>query len=246
MKKIRCFIFLLGTLIIGMPIVKAECSIEETNRLTSLAYKVNANFEVITKELPLEEGMFPPDGFSLEDLENYRYEKKFFKIYISNITEDIYVVVKNDKNKTSKTYHHSDTNDNVISFEADVTWDIINYTITVYAAQGECTGKILNTISFTTPMYNKNSEYAICDDIKEYYLCKEYISVETSFENFFEKAEKYKEKKFKKEETKEEKKGISQFIKEHKGIIIITSIIIITAGGLVTVIIVKKQRSKII
>lgn len=247
MKKFRCFAFLLGILLIGMPIVKAECSVEEQNRLTSLAYKVNANYEVITKEVSKGEGMNPPDGLTQEEIDNYKYEKRYFKIYISNITEDLYVTVKNNKDNKTETYRYSDAVDNVISFEKDVTWDIVNYTINVYAASGDCAGKSLNTINMTTPMYNMYSEYAICEDIPEYYLCKEYISIETNFDDFFSKAESYKDKKSKENETSnEEKKGIGKFIKEHKGTIIITSIIIIVAGGIVTVIIVKKQRSRIV
>jgi len=249
MKKIKVVVCTLLAFLFSTPLAYAECDASESNKLSSLANNVNTSQEVIKKEIPLDDSFSLPDGLTEEEIAEYKATRDYFRIYITNITEDLYVTVTNRNTKETKAYNYSDSENGTIYFDELVFIDIVNYTIEVYSSNNTgCPGKKLRTLYVTTPRYNTYSEYALCDGIEEFYLCHEYLSVETSFENFEKLARQYRDNKLKEEEKKKEKKekGFLEFLKEHKGVVIIVSVVIIATGGLVTVIIVKKQRSRVV
>jgi len=234
-----------------MSFVHAACESKEMNELNSLAVKVKTSYEIIKKEVVVDETFNPPDGLTEEEMENYVPTENYFKIYISNVTEDLYVVVTNKNTDEEKTYTYSDAVNGTISFEVKESIEIVNYTIAVYSSDKTgCPNKKLHTLRITTPMYNNFSESKLCKGIEEFYLCHEYLTVKTSFEGFDILTEQYRAGQLNEDGTKkpEEKKeeGFFGFIKEHKGTVIITSVVVIALGGLATVIIVKKQRSRIV
>lgn len=251
MKKFKLVVVTFIAALFSMPLAYAECDATESNKLSSLANNVRASQEVIQKEFELEVGDNPPDGLSEEELANYKKKVDYFKIYISNITEELYVVVTNNNTKQSKTYNYQDSQNGTIYFEEEVGSEIVNYTINVHASgKTNCNSKNLRTFYVTTPMYNLFSESSLCEGIKEFYLCHEYLSVKTTFEKFEDLTNQYRDGKLKADgsikDDDKKNNGIFGFIKEHKGTVIIASLAIITIGGLVTVIIVKKQRSRIV
>lgn len=252
MKKMMGLIFALFAFLIGIPIVSATCSAEESNKLNSLAVNVKANYEVIEKEIAVDDNFNPPDGLSEEQLNSYKYIRKFFKISINNVTEELYIKVTNDKTKETTTYSFNNAVDGVISFEEGITTDITNYTIVVYSSSAtNCADTKLYTTYLTTPKYNSLSESVLCEGIEDFYMCHPYLSVDASFENYEQKIEQYREGKINSdgeniENNEEKKESFIDFIKNNKGMVITITIVVIAIGGLVTVIIVKKQRSKII
>lgn len=251
MKKIRLAVVTFIISLICAPYVYAECDATESNKLSSLANNVRTSQEIIQKEFELGEGDNPPDGLSEEEIANYKMKVDYFKIYVSNITEDIYVVVTNGNTKESRTFNYQDTQNGTVFFEEEVGSEIVNYTINVYASnKTNCTSRKLRTFYVTTPMYNIFSESSLCEGIEEFYLCHEYLSVKTTFDKFEDLTNQYRDGKLKEDgslKTDDGKNnGIFGFIKEHKGTVIIASVAIIAIGGLVTVIIVKKQRSRIV
>ncbi len=251
MKKFKLVVVAFLMVLLGMPHVYAECDATESNKLSSLANNVQGSQEVIEKEVDPGQDWNTPDGLTDEEYENYVYKMKFFRIHINNITEDLYVVVTNKNTKKSTTYNYSDTSNGNISFDEVVSSQIVNYTIDVYASsKTNCGSKKLRTFYITTPKYNSLSEYSVCEGIEEFYLCHEYLSVETNIENFESLTTQYREGKIKADgsikEDEEKDKGFLGFLREHKGTVIMISVSIIAIGGLVIVIIVKKQRSRII
>lgn len=251
MRKIKLVVVAFLAALLCMPYVNAECDAAETNKLSSLANNVKSSQDVIEKAVDPDPDWNPPDGLTEEELENYVYEMKFFRIFISNITEELYVTITNNSTKETKTYNYSDATNGTISFDELVSDQIVNYTLDVYASSKTgCASKKLRTFYITTPKYNSLSEYSNCEGIEEFYLCHEYLNVETSVDNFESLTTQYREGKLKADGTPkgEDKKdeGIFGFIKNHKGTVIGASIAIIAIGGLVTVIIVKKQRSRIV
>lgn len=251
MKKIKLVVVAFAISLIFMPLAYAECDATETNKLSSLANNVRTSQEIIQKEFELGEGDNTPDGLTDEEIQNYKKKVDYFKIYISNITEEIYVVVTNNNTRQTKTYNYQDTQNGTVYFEEEVGSDIVNYTVDVHASgKTNCNSRKLRTFYITTPMYNVFSESSLCEGIEEFYLCHEYLSVKTSFEKFDELTKQYRDGKLKADgslkDGDKKNEGIIGFIKEHKGTVIIASLAIITIGGLVTVIIVKKQRSRIV
>ncbi len=249
MRKFKLVVVAFIFSLVLMPLVYAECDATESNKLSNAANNVKANFEVIEKEVENTDDFNPPDGLTDEELDAYVFTEKFFRIHVSNITEDIYVIVTNDVTKESKRFNFTDTENGNISFDNMVTSDIINYSINIYSSdKTNCVNKNLRTLPLTTPMYNTLSELSLCEGIEEYYMCHEYLSVGVDFNNFEKLAEQYRKGKEKEEDKKNEEKnkGFFGFIRKNAVLVIITSVGIIAVGGIVTVIIVKRQRSRIV
>jgi len=250
MKKFKVVVVAFIMSLLYVPFVQAECNATESNKLSSLATNVKRDFEVIEKEVPLDGTFTLPDGLTEEEEKNYVATRPYFRIYISNITEELYVVVTNNNTKEKKTFRYSDAENGVITFDEAVLIEIVDYKIEIYASdKTECPNKKLQTLTLSTPMYNTFSEEARCEGIEEFYLCHEYLSVETSFKDFDRLVEQYRAGKLKEDGSKKEENknnGFFGFIKEHTGTVIIVSVAIIAIGGLVTVIIVKKQRSRVV
>ena len=252
MKKIKILSIILITLFISNPEVKAACSIEEESKLTKEARNVKASFEAAQVDVSKEPGFNLPDGMTEEDIANYTYMQDYFKIHISNLTENLYVIVKNNIANDSKKYYYSDTKDGEIVFDQMDVDRIYNYTIEVYATNNtECNGEKLYTVYTSTPMFNYMSYEPVCEGAEDYYACEKWLSTPlTDLDNLVNRIEKYKEsKKQDEEKEKEEEKkkgGLKEFVKENKEIVIVSAICIVAIGGLVTVILVKKQRSKIV
>ncbi|MDE5540013.1 MAG: hypothetical protein K2J20_05960 [Bacilli bacterium] len=250
MKKIKIAVLTMILFFISTHTVSAVCSAEELNRLNALGVNVHVSYEEARGEMA--PGTYsPPEGLSPEEIENYVAYYNYFKIYISNLTEDIYVKVYDDVTEKTRTYTYASSDNGTLSLEWDELRTIVNYTITVYSSNKTgCPDTKLSTLYLTTPRYNDYSEWSICEGIEEYYLCYKYLSVDEVSENeFYNLAAKYKEAKEKKQTEDDEKeknkdKGFLGFLKTNSIVVIITIIVVIAAGGAITVIIVKKRRSE--
>lgn len=246
MKKIKAVILSLIVFILGISQVSAACDLEETNKLKGLASNVKVNYEVTE----IEED---PNNYDAPDIgseeENVKVMKSIMNIRISNLTKELYVTVEDSLSKSKKTYNYNNAKDGIITIVQEDLTAINNYVVTVYSSsETNCANTKLFTAKLTTPYYNYYSDMAICEGIEDFYLCHNYLSVESvGFEEFIELAQKYKKGKVDKtgEELPEkpvEKKGFLDFIKDNKGIVIITVILVIAVGGLVTYTVIKKQK----
>ncbi|MCM1053158.1 MAG: hypothetical protein NC483_04210 [Ruminococcus sp.] len=251
MKKFRIAFLTLTIFLTSIANVRAACTMEETSRLNTLGANIGVDYEIIQKAVQPEPDFNPPDGLTEEEMNEYVYNKQYYRIRVSNVTEDLYVVLQKDNTKEKKTYNYSEAVNGVISIDEPVSTLINNYTITVYSSsKTNCPDTKLATRYITTPMFNDLSNSVLCEGIEEFYLCHKYLSVSTSFENYEDLMNKYRQGKLNEkgeEIKKEEQKGnFSTFIKEHRALVAIAVVVVIAAGGLVTVIIVKKQRSRVI
>lgn len=236
---------------VGISEVSATCDAAENNKLTGLAVNVNVTYEEAEGELDPDE-YSPPDGLTEEELKNYVAKYYYFNIYISNLTEDLYVVVHNSNDNTNTTYYYEDSENGIIKIEWDNILSITNLTITVYSSNStNCSGTKLTTKYLTLPKYNEYSEYDLCRGKENFYLCNRYLSVNTvGFDQFEQLLQKYSSGKINAdgEEILEEpiKHGFEKFFEDNKIAIIIVGILIIATGAATTVILVKKQRSRIV
>ena len=247
MKKIRVLIFTLMLFMIGGKYVYAACDATEMNTLNSLAANVGKSYEVIEREVSSEEAnATPPDGLTIEEYENYVFVRKFFRIYITNITEELYVVVTNENTGEEKTFNYADTDNGSVYFDIRFSgWHIYSSDIT------NCRDQRLYTQYLTTPMYNLNSESGLCEGIEDFYLCHEYLSVDVDFTNFMEKTEEYRASHTNGEveediPVEENESGFLAFVQEHWLIVLGISVAVLAAGGLITFVVIKKRRSRIV
>ncbi len=251
MKKIKAFAFTFLLFFLSTN-VYAVCDVTETNTLNSLATNVRISYEVVQVEIPMDENFNPPDGVSDEDMEDYVAYQDYFRFYISNVTEELYIVVTNQETNERRTYTYDDVVDGVITFDEVVGISITNYTIEVYSSSAtNCPDSLLYTWYETTPMYNVFSESSLCVGIEEFYLCHEYLSVDTSFENFNQLVGEYRAGHIDDNgqeitEPVEDDGGFFEFIGDHLVVVIVVAVIIVAAGGLITFVVIKKQRSRIV
>ncbi len=241
MKKLRMVGTFLLTFMMMIMGVSAACDASELNRVSSEAFKVSVTYEEV-EEL-LEAGTYtPPDGIPEDEIDNYTTYVKYFKVYITNITEDIYVVVKDTYSNEEKTYTYQDSDNGTITIENRHIDEINEYTIKVYATNQECSRTALRTIKEKTPRYNEYYSMGICDGLEDYYLCNEYVSfdIDYSFEEVADKIDSYVKGKIKEEEEKKEQN--KNFFEKNRSVIIATSVVIIVAGVATTVVIIVRRR----
>ena len=252
MKKLNVVFLALILFFASIRSVYAVCDATESNTLNSLAVNVRASYEAIEEEYTPDESFNPPDGMPIDD--DYVVTRNIFRIYITNITEELYVVVTNDVTDEELTFTYQDSNNGTVTFDQEDLSSIRNYTVTVYSSsQTNCPDTRLYNYYFTTPMYNTFSEYDVCEGLEEFYLCYEYLSVSMpSYADFLSSVEDYRNGLIDEEgeeippDVVEEDNSFWDYVGEHWIIITIVAGVIIVGGVLVTVIIVKKQRSKIV
>lgn len=248
MGKIKVVVLSLVAFMILIEPVSAACDLNETNKLKSIAANVKASYEVV--KIPEDPSNYDaPDEMS--DEENVQIMKSVMNINIVNITKDLYVTVHDSLTDKTKTYNYSNTKNGKLTIVQDDLTAVNKYTITVFSSsETNCANTKLFTVNLTTPYYNYFSKMAICEGIEDFYLCHEYLSVTgVPFEKFLDLAEQYKKGKIDNsgeevEKEKEEDKGFLDFVKENKGIVIISIVGVIAVGGLVTFVVIKKQRSR--
>ncbi len=251
MKNIKIMILVILTFLFNYINVYAECSVVDETKLTKEARNVKASFEIAQRDMSKDPGFNYPDGFPIEEEDNTPVYTPYFKIYITNLTENLYIEVKDSVGNEVKRYNYSDSNNGEIVISQEDIAEIHRYTVTVYASdKTECISKKLSTTYTTTPMFNYLTTYGICDGAEGYYACEPWLNTPlTDLENVEERINRYKEKKKEEQEEekkKEEEKGFKAFLSKNRVIIIVVSICIIGIGGVVTVIIIKKQRSRVL
>lgn len=155
------------------------CDYTEQSELNSKAANVKVSYDIVDNTLTFE------DGVSLN---------KIFRIQILNVTEDFYVIVKNDINKEEKTYYSTDAVDGVISFDWDYAETVTNFTIQVYTTnKTNCADEKYKTFYLTTPRYNNYYNIETCQELTDFYLCQEFVTfAEVSRDKFISQLESYR------------------------------------------------------
>lgn len=253
MKNLRFLLLGISLFFINVEFAHAVCDATETNTLNSLAANVKASYEIVIKEVPKEETTDnPPDNITREEYENYVFKYKYFRIHITNIVEEIYVVVTNESTDEEYIFTYEDTDNGSAYFEEIVGTRLVNYTIEVYSSSvTNCQDEDLYSFSLTTPMHNQYSRSMLCEGIEEFYMCHEYLSVPVDFSTFLDDVQKYRDTHLNTEEVEEEpieedSAGFLDFVFSHWIVIVVISLVVIGGGVLVTCMVIKKRRSRVL
>ena len=172
-------------------------------------------------------------------LTNYTYTETTngikFNIILNNLNSNLYIYDVNKK----QTYYS--TGEIVLGdYYKNQT---IEYKI--YSNLAYCKGYYINSIFVKLPSYNYYYKDQLCAGIEDYKLCKKWVNVNLSYEDFQKEVKSYKESLNKKEETKKnDDKSIYELILDFyiKYYYIILPIIIVVGG--VFAIIIKKKKEK--
>lgn len=185
MKQLLLF-FTVVMMAAFMPIaVKADCSNKEKNELSALASNVKIDYEAKKREVSL-------DGTDNGgNIISTTYDQRYFEVSIYNVTPELVINVVGGTADVIYTY--ADSKDGIVTFATENANEVAKYSFTIKSNSTNCSDVQLRAMSLTLPKYNIGSTYQICDDAKDYYLCKEYITIEGEMTDadFFEKVENY-------------------------------------------------------
>ena len=228
MKYLKIYILSLFSMILFISNTNAlSCSNSVSKDLGQIASYVKASYEVIdnSQVKTLTVG---------DNSKNYIIPNFNFEISIYNITEDIYITIKDDKYNSERTVSFSDTNNGTYTFSNDDFGVIYTYNIDIYSANGDCYGEKIKSIKLVKPRYNAYSEYTYCKTSSSLY-CQKFVTTEPgikSNDDFFKKIKINNDKN--KPDSKEESSIINSVKSNWKlylsifvGVIIITIVVII-------------------
>lgn len=246
MKK-RLMGAVLGLALLCVPnivIAASSCSYSEQAELNEIAANVKTNYEVID----IYKGKSTnPDAYNQPEVDVY---VKGLKVNILNVTDDIYISLTNTNTNEVKNYTSSDAVNGVITFEHADVEQMYTYKIDIYANKYSCTGELIRTYDFITPLYNFYSGLEICSTYPDFYYCQEFLTTENniSYDEFLEKIEELREEEPEEEKEKEKSFGekLKEFYKNNEITILIIGGIIVVGGITTTVILVKKRRSRVL
>ena len=255
MKKRGYFLgLILATLLFLPTSVLAVCDYSEQNQLSAEAANVKFSYEAgifktgrqvepaeyIIPGTYDEDGNFIPDeNFEVPLVDETVIEKR---LHLYNLTENIYVVLRDDYFNEEIRYHFEDSEEGTIEWteSQEVLEERVHYTLTIYAEDENCVNGSLRKIELTTPQFNPLSLYVFCENSNEYY-CQQFslVDINTTEEDLMEKYQKPEESSQNSENREED------FIKTY-GLYIILSIVAIGVIGVIAFVIIRKtQRSAI-
>lgn len=211
-----------------------KCNNEDSKKVKDAAQKIEVSYTIKNMLVGTSIDIDEPD---MPEVEEYDYG---FEIAIKNITEDIYVVVKNDYSNDVFTYHYADTENGVKTFESIATDEAVNFTFEVKSENVNCKDEDYRKITLTTPIYNLYYRYQFCSDNPKSKVCKMFVNEKISAKEFATEVNAKKEGNQKSDDSN--KKNVPTFVKENKYLFIIGGIVIVIIGVATVCVKIKKRR----
>lgn len=242
MKK-NFLLSLIGGLVLLLSItdVKAKCTYSEQASLNNEVANVKVRYETLQET---EEDSGGCDGGGECSPVYYPY----INVNVMNLSKNFYVTITDSvTGKTNKYYYDDIPADGILKIRWDDVSKINTFTVNVYSSEEtSCPDTRLKVTHITTPRWNEYADFAICEDVPDYYLCQRYVTYEKdpSYGEFVEKIED--EKKVQEEREKEKEKGfwdkIKEFLSKNKVFIIVGTVVVIIGIAGCTIIIRKKRE----
>ncbi len=162
-------------------------------------------------------------------------------VNIYNITEDLYVVIKDNLTNSEAVYYYEDTDNGTLSWIREDIDNIVEYEVKVYSNHPDCTGEEIYKFNLKTPKYNKLSYEYYCVDQNDYY-CQEFITQDVTIPA--EEIQRIYEERKESQQTIIEEESKDNFFKKYFIYIIIGIVTLIGVAAIVMFI--RKQRNKVI
>ncbi len=211
-----------------------KCNNDDASKIKSAAEKVKISYKV---EKVNAGTAIDLDAEGMPEVDLYDYG---FVVSIQNITEDIYVVVKNDYSDDVFTYHFSDTDNGTKTFDSLATDESVTITFEIKSENSNCKDEVFRKVSITTPIYNYLSETEFCAKNSTLDVCKQFSDRKYDSTEFDEaKKEVEKNKNDKKDKTKK-----NNWFADNKYLVIIGGSVITVIGVATAWVRIKKRRSK--
>lgn len=252
MRRLKYLLFTIIMLVfMTVPVSAATCSYDEQAKLNSEVANIKTNYEVKQRVLDKSEYDVPDEILGTELEDSYVLTADYMQINILNLTENVYVEVTNNQNDDIKTFHYEDATNGNISFDQMDVNDLVTYTFKIYSSSKTgCADTLLKTLYLSLPRYNSFSEYTMCQDVPDYYLCKKYVNFEeVEFNDFVKEITKEIERETEKKQEEANAKWyqkVIDFIVENKVAFIVGGGIVVVTAGIVTFVIIRKRRRSVI
>ena len=243
MRIFRKIIVVLFTFILSINSVQAasKCDTAKRAELNREVANIKASYEILERS-PNFVGVdwFDPETMTLDDLPKENY----FKINITNLSENFYAEITNDKTSEKVVLTHANSVDGVASFERDDLSEVVKLTIKIFTTDATgCPGEEFRTNHLTLPRYNFNSQLTICSQIPNHYLCQPFVTYDEKDDvDFYYVVNKAIESE--KEKTENEKEEGKTFAEKYLTKILITGGILIVGGGIITTLIIRNRRRR--
>lgn len=229
MKKILFFIFSFF-IITNIAFADSKCSYNEQAELLNKATNIKASYEIESEVVHFVDMDANVD---------------YFNVLVSNVTEDFYVVIKNDYNTDVSTLRYTDAKDGVIYYRWNNLEKVTNITIEVFASGNtNCANEKYKTLYIQTPRYNEYFDREVCEELTDFYLCQKYTtSTVVTEDRFFEQLESYQNGKIDDKGEEIDNRNVFdkvfEFIKDNKWYIL-GGVIVITGG----IVFINRKRNK--
>ena len=235
MKRICINLLIISCFFIASTKAFASCSNEEKVQYSKEAANVKVSYEIIKEEY------VDPDN-NVTDMGNtYTEYRDNFKVTASNLTDNIYVILKNDYNDKVATF----TSKGITSVDFYEHNKVINVTYEVYTGNSTaCPGEKLITNYLVIPVFNKYSTTQACMNNKSDPFCAEYVTkdvTQADYDNYINKVTKNAKKKVE-EKKKEEEKNKNK--KKYYIYISAGAAVVIIAGT--AFVIIKKRKGRVL
>lgn len=241
MKKIILIICIILNLSLLDVDAASTCDATEISRLNGIASKVKVNYEIEMKTVENENYKIDGGEPTME------VPNVILDIY--NMTDDIFIIVSNNLNNTTKTIVYSDTDNGKYKLDTYDNFNrIANYTFDIYAKSEPCKPRKLNSITYTKPIENPLYSFDACQDNLDVPLCAQFVTEVDSNRDLSKLDEEISNYRKNMNSTTTTKKsdtqsGAMDFVKENKYYIIGGSLLVL---GIITGLIIwKKRRDRI-
>ena len=139
-----------------------KCDKSDVNKMVSDASNITISFKLGEKEVGepfLDEANSTPDEPIYVRDKVYAYDISF-----DNLTEDVKVVVTDDKATNVFISTDSDIEDGKAGFSTENVLEKKLYTVTIFSNKDDCMGSIVRKFTFETPKFNPWSDLMMCVD----------------------------------------------------------------------------------
>ena len=235
MKKGKYIAFVLLTLL-SVNKVNAECDYKRQLEINTKAANISAKVESEDIVIDREGNVYEDYDGPFND-DNGIITTPSFSLNISNIDEEMYVILTNEKENVREEIHGKDLEDGTFSYALPAPTEIRTYNVEVYTEDIECQVEKLRTIEVKSPMYNEVSGSIICRDNNAYY-CQEYVTTEINIDPYQYMENNDNETEL--ENNDENKKSNFMMYVYTAGI----GVVILLVIGIIIVLIIRKRRKE--
>lgn len=244
-KNTNIILAILGFLILFLsPGVKAasKCDTKKVSELNREVANIKITYEIVEEmysEEDINDAIVLPDDWNGAPGVYPTY--KYIKVNIANLSDNFYITIGNNR----ETITNEDAVDGIVSLEMGNLSEVHKYEFNVYTSENtECADELFRKIPLTLPRYNDYSEFAVCSQMPDFYLCQPFVTFDEVDFSVFDRyvgaqLDKINEEYYEQEKEKEEQKN-KNILKKYWYIFLIIGILAI--GGVSTVIVVKKRN----